>query len=1095
MGQTIPVAHWYAIGDSFGSITRRAVSYTPAAAMTLKHFSFVAVRHHNHDATVLASTLDEVTTITWEIRTAVATNKPGTAASTLLTSGTFDWRYTSAWKLSRPIKYSIVLPTPLALTASTQYWFVLKMTGDDVNARYPLSWISTYETGAASEVVATVYSSEYTVADGWTTGDNTYNLTLYVLDAQAGSNWHVVINGVGYMQPDKMRGYRCEQASSGLAQSRGGQSEYSQLRYPYSNLSQDSWLTGSGQLVQDDPNAFLYSMCLDTLVEHQMSIGPEIHMTGMVSTDPCYEPIATTTRTLPDMGYSTATAVASYVAQKFTAPTGGITATVLSVRVNNTNWPPSSAVSLALYTNVGGSPGVIMGSWVALGYANKWHWRDATVNQALTSATDYWLVVKTSQTWGTLPEHSIAYDQDGSYAGGAAKYSTNGTTWTAITGHSMMFQINHGGTEEMGGDVVKLFYGLVAGSGTLYAAAGSQVYKWTESTGYWTTLTSGLTTTATDLICFDDKLIACQGYDYPMRLYNGTTWSDVEPETPTDKVTNGGFADTTGWTENSYTTFSSEGSGQAGNCAKVLCKTNASWAFISQAITLVVGTRYRIRCWHKNGSGTNEGHIKVGLTADGSDYYASGALNDATWTEYTTAFEATSTTAYVTLVASDEVNAYSFFDTVSVEEASGGKYLHIGKGYLWASTEKNEIRRTNDYSTWSAGVTIGEPMYGINAMVNYQGRLLVGKEDGIWEVDDQDLSREYLLFREHADPSNCLGWAVWSGMLFIPVQNSVWRWQGSQYREVGPTDKRAGPTHDWPNKISRMCATASHLIASCSPVVSTGWSGVVMYNGVGWHHPLMASRINRNSLALCVTTELGTAQTRIWWAEGGRVTYAKYPTFTNNRYDWTSADFNLTGASYVSSWWDGGLKDALKFWNRFTMIADIPVGTSIDVYAARDGADWASSVDFTHLGELTAQTLSDNGEYVLMFPDGMVAKCIQLVFILSTTDNSKTPRIKAYNVESIVRQPPVYSYTFRILLADNITKMDTSTETVRTANDMWEELQRANSQNAPIIVSFPFKSVRGMLSYLKEETLQFKADGMGNETWERTAVVSLIEAT
>jgi len=56
-------------------------------------------------------------------------------------------------------------------------------------------------------------------------------------------------------------------------------------------------------------------------------------------------------------------------------------------------------------------------------------------------------------------------------------------------------------------------------------------------------------------------------------------------------------------------------------------------------------------------------------------------------------------------------------------------------------------------------------------------------------------------------------------------------------------------------------------------------------------------------------------------------------------------------------------------------------------------------------------------------------------------------------------------------------------------------LQRANSQNAPIIVSFPFKSVRGMISYLKEETAQFKADGMGNEVWERVAVVSMIEAT
>jgi len=144
---------------------------------------------------------------------------------------------------------------------------------------------------------------------------------------------------------------------------------------------------------------------------------------------------------------------------------------------------------------------------------------------------------------------------------------------------------------------------------------------------------------------------------------------------------------------------------------------------------------------------------------------------------------------------------------------------------------------------------------------------------------------------------------------------------------------------------------------------------------------------------------------------------------------------------------------------------------------------------------LKAQQLSDNGEYTLMFPDGMVAKSIQLIFILTTQDSTKTPRIKAYNVESLVRQQPVYAYTFRVLLADNITKMDTTTESTRTANDMWEELQRAAAKNEPVVISFPMKTARAVISYLREETAQYKPEGMEGEIWERVAVVTAIEAT
>ena len=953
MTQALPNKSYRAIGDG-GSLTRRAVSYTPASDIILRHFSFIAMRIWS-SAAMYTDALNEMVTITWEIRTGTVDNAPDTTAASLLDTGTIDWRYQTAWKMDRPIKYTVNLTSGLALSSGVTYFFILKAQDDEISAEFPLAWADTYVTGAASEVDDTVYCSEY-IADGtyWTTGDNTYNLTLFILDEQAGGTWHTVIDGKGYMQPDKLRGYRCEQVSAGLAQSRGGQNEVSQLRYPYSNFSQSNWTTGSGQLQGEDLNSFLYALGVDTSVPNQMILGPQVYLTGLDTANPAYEPEKITALRLIDSTDGTGALSIKYYAQKFTT-TDAVSMTTIGLRVNKMAWARRFALSVAIYSDAAGSPDAALGAgFVALGATYKWAWSEAALTLTLDATTDYWVVVKTSQTYGAISEHRIMFDQDGSYAGGAAKKSHNGVTWTDLTGYSLAFRINYGDSGALNGTVQKLVYGTVGGTAALFALAGKEVYKWNNTSGFWEATTAALTANGTDLICFANALWCAQGLANNSKYWNGTTWADA------------GYA----------------------------CN-----------------------------------------------------------------------------------------------------YYHIGKGYLWVSTAVNEIKHTNDGTTLSAAITCGENLWDITGFVNYQGKLLVGKEDGLWEVDDQDLGREYLLFREHADPNNCRGMVVWSGMLFIPVQSSIWRWQGSQYKEVGPADKRAGQTKDWPNKVVRMAATSSLLLGLAEPVVSTGFGGLVVYNGLGWHHLTLATRTNTDNRAICVTTEIGTDETRIWMGEGDRITYVKMPVFTNNRYDWTAATYDITGGSWVGSWWDGGLKDALKFWNRFTLIADIPTECWIDVYCARDGQDWTSTADFIWLGQLSQDHMTATGEYVLMFPDGMIAKSIQPIFVMNTTDNTKTPRIKAYNIESVVRQPPVYTYTFRLLLADNITKMNRVTESTRTANDMWTELQIAASRNEPIIISFPQKSIRGMISSLREETVQFKAEGMEEETWERIAVVAVVEAT
>lgn len=956
MAQNLPNKSFRIVG---GGVARRAVSYTPANDMTLRQFSTAARRIRNPLPYKGDYTLVSIDEIEWEIRSKdAAGHYPDNSSDGLLASGEFDWRYKTAWKLFRTIKHTINLSDPLDLTSGTEYYFIIKTPSDTENCLYPLGWADTYDEGDASEVDASVYCSYYDADVGsWAAGDNSYNLTLYILDEQAGSKWHVIVDGDGYMQPDNLRGYSAEQAQSGLAQSRGGQSEYSQLRYPYSNLSQDSWIGGSGQVTMEDMSSFFNTVAMDTVVRGQAFLGPKNHLTGIETNNIEYVSDSIVARAFPDTEHDyPASGAANYVAQKFT-PGANITATNIGVRVNRRAWQYRHDVQIAIFDESGGDPDSNLTGWKDLDANLKMDWQDATCNQALTSGTDYFIVVKVDQAWGALSEYRLMFDDDGSAPGGNADWSRDGSAWTDYSGASMLFRVNHGEAGAMDGTVVDIVYGKVNDSEDLFALAGQEVYKWSEADEHWDAMTASLAADGTDMVVYDNKLYVAQGLSNNLKYYDGA-WNSA-------------------------------------------------------------------------------------------DYAA--------------------------------------------------KYLFVGKGFYWASTDVSEVKYSNDGTTEgsldpAAGISIGTSLYDITNFELFQGYLLVFKENGIWEIDDQDLARNYVDFTSKAAPDNGKACTVWSGMLFFNVQTTVWRWQGSQYQDVGPTNRRAGPGEDWPNEITTFTSVADKLLATASPTVDFGWNGLMAYNRMGWHHLTTGTRPNQTSNAIYVTTEVGTDEMRVWFGEGDRITYVKYPTYTPNRWDWPNADYDLTYGTLITSWWDGGLKDALKFWNRVTLIADIPDETYIEVYVAKDGEEWQNSNDMISIGELSNDQLEETGEYTLMFPDGMVAKSIQLVFLFKTDDDSKTARLKAYNIESLVRQQPVYVYQFRVLLANNVTNMLGETVS-RTAEDMWNELQRKAATNEPIVVSFPGKSIRGMISHLGEQTMRFSDSGTDNETWERSASVSLIEAT
>ena len=136
-------------------------------------------------------------------------------------------------------------------------------------------------------------------------------------------------------------------------------------------------------------------------------------------------------------------------------------------------------------------------------------------------------------------------------------------------------------------------------------------------------------------------------------------------------VTNGGFADTSGWQAISGCTIAAIAGGQSGNCFEVTV-TGAPTGFTATDPTSVTVTQnglYLFSTYAKQPSG-GSGRIYIGSSSGLAQYYTSGDISPgATWTQYSKYFVPTGTGVYVGLHnrTSDPLKT-SLFDTVTLKQ-------------------------------------------------------------------------------------------------------------------------------------------------------------------------------------------------------------------------------------------------------------------------------------------------------------------------------------------------------------------------------------------------------------------------------------------
>jgi len=303
--------------------------------------------------------------------------------------------------------------------------------------------------------------------------------------------------------------------------------------------------------------------------------------------------------------------------------------------------------------------------------------------------------------------------------------------------------------------------------------------------------------------------------------------------------------------------------------------------------------------------------------------------------------------------------------------------------------------------TFGTAIRIGSGDSLITALAVYDDRLTVGKEDGLWAIEEETPRAIPVDFAALRDPHNCAGMVSWNLYLIFPLLHGVERMYGTQVDDFGPNlgrglpDGRQGP-------VSALLPLPGMLLAAID--AGDNQSSILAYNQLGWHEIVRATS-NGQRITSLQYESLPDGQIYLWWNEGAVLNYAWMSGVTFDRSRDSRADYASSG-EIVTSWIGADLMDVPKLWHEVSIFWERNGGTvALSYQLDNENNSWTS---------VTAT--SATAEPIVRFPMGDISgHRIRLKLSLSRAqDDTTTPEITAWTIEGVGRIPPRAAFTCNV---------------------------------------------------------------------------------
>lgn len=399
--------------------------------------------------------------------------------------------------------------------------------------------------------------------------------------------------------------------------------------------------------------------------------------------------------------------------------------------------------------------------------------------------------------------------------------------------------------------------------------------------------------------------------------------------------------------------------------------------------------------------------------------------------------------------------------TSFVVPGTGGEvaYFAMWGGLLW-SAYGNHVWYTDtpaaDGAQWTGPIEVAHAGVTITGIAGLGDYLYVATSDDLAYIGYGDEVRGVTVWGSPS-PDMGKGMLHYQGSLFIPNQEALLRWDGSNMLPMG-VDLGEGLPDDYQGNVAALTANNNWLLMGIDPRNSSSSATLWAYNGQGWHHiATLPPTINISSLYYRRTDQ------RLYiGCDTGHV-FSLYLPDVAGVVDTTEPEYAPVGW-LETDWWFGGLREVAKDIESIYILGEtMSANQTIKVYWQDD-----DSAGWELLGTATADRQEIRWSDYSTRPN---TRALKLGFLLQTTTPSSTPVLRAVRLKYHAMVTDWSRWRIPVQVSDDQMMLDDDIN-IYTATQQRAHIKALTKQVQPVI----FEDMDGTQYEVKIVDASFQLD-------------------
>ena len=358
--------------------------------------------------------------------------------------------------------------------------------------------------------------------------------------------------------------------------------------------------------------------------------------------------------------------------------------------------------------------------------------------------------------------------------------------------------------------------------------------------------------------------------------------------------------------------------------------------------------------------------------------------------------------ALLYIALGDATDAQKFDGTSTFTTLTGfpANCFTTALGKLWRGKANHCYGSTDAGATWATDVTVGDASANITALVPYNQKLYILKEDSLWTYDGTNILKS-LDFATSKWSGNGKFACEWGGYLFFNILRTIVKFSPTAESFVTPelTGDTNKELYGWGTPVM-MCSTPNVLVVAFKDAEGTD-AAVLSYNGSAWHVLYRATS---------TMAAVGYSRNKDWLMVNDGATRYQAQIAQADR---PAADYEASG--YVElPWFDAAYRLFKKAGKEVVLeTKNCSASETVTVkYCTEDDAAWTTLA--------SAVVSSAAPTTISLAPLAGAIEFYKIQFRLEFArgaDTSKTPMLTSFILRYLIRPPRTYAYNVQFRLS------------------------------------------------------------------------------